>query len=402
MDKNLSPLHLIPSDLSIGDKDLFQCAETHGTPCYVYDLKWVSKRWRELKVILPDGSKLCYSVKANPNYRIIETLNAIGSHFDAASIGEIRMLLKLGVNPQKIYYIAPGKLLKDIKEAILAGIKAIVVDSPGELTKVVEATKFLNWPQAIMFRLNPGKRSRGSLSMSGTTQFGMMKQEIINCWQTLLKNDKRNVICIGLHCFQGTNILDSRRIGEEFRRALVEFSDIGEQVGKTPQYVDVGGGFGSPIHTEEHSIDISDLRKELTSVFATYEKRFANSTYLFESGRYIVGGGGVFLTRVSDVKELYGIRYAILDGGINCYGGIWRTSAFRPPPIRVLSSNRPQSVVTLCGPLCTPFDILAHSVELPTVDIGDLVAIYHAGAYQYTASPGRFLSFGFPVEVCIG
>jgi diaminopimelate decarboxylase len=268
MDKNFSPLHLIPNDLSIGDKDLFQCAEAHGTPCYIYDLKWVSKRWHELKEILPDGAELCYSMKTNPNHRIIETLNAIGSHFDAASIGEISRLLELGVNPQKVYYIAPGKLLKDIEEAILAGVKTIVVDSPGEVTKVVKAADLLNRPQAIMFRLNPGKRSRGSLSMAGSTQFGMMKQDIMNCWQTLLKNDKGNVTCIGLHCFQGTNIFDSRHIGEEFRRALVDFSDIAEQVGTIPQYVDVGGGFGSPIHAENRPIDIADLRRELTSVFS--------------------------------------------------------------------------------------------------------------------------------------
>ncbi len=143
-------------------------------------------------------------------------------------------------------------------------------------------------------------------------------------------------------------------------------------------------------------------RLMLVAVFSKYVKRFAGSTYLFESGRYVVGGGGVFLTRVCDVKELFGVKYAILDGGINCYGGLGRTSAFRSPPIRVLSDNRPPEVVTLCGPLCTPFDILAHNIELPAVDVGDLVAIYNAGAYQCTASPGRFLGFGYPVEVCVG
>ena len=179
------------------------------------------------------------------------------------------------------------------------------------------------------------------------------------------------------------------------------FVEITEQVGTIPQYLDVGGGFGSPVHDEDCPIDTEELNIEINTVFSMYMKKFPKSTYLFESGRYIVGGSGVFLTRVCDVKKLFGIKYVILDGGINCYGGFARTSAFRPPPIRVLSEKRALEIVTLCGPLCTPFDILANNIELPTVNVGDLIAIYNAGAYNFSASPANFLSFKQAHEVCI-
>ncbi|CCO22293.1 alanine racemase [Maridesulfovibrio hydrothermalis] len=389
------------NNLSITDNDLLQSAEIHGTPCYIYDLRWISNQWKELKKILPDGSELCYSVKANPNCEIINILNNIGSHFDAASVNEIELLISSGVEPNKIYYIAPGKSRSDIRGAIKNNIKAIVIDSPKELHKIIEASENMGKPQEVMFRLNPGERSYGSLSMAGATQFGMSKEEIVVCWKEL-RNRYPFIKCIGLQCYQGTNILDEKLLISEFGKVLNDFSDITGVLNEVPLLLDIGGGFGSPFSMEEHPLDLMELKAGLTAVVSPHSRKFQNSQYIFESGRYIVGGGGIFLTRIRDVKELSNRKYVIIDGGIHCFGGLGRTNAFRPPPIRILRSKETRvESVTLCGPSCTPLDVIAHNVKLPSPKEGDLLAIYNAGAYQQSASPGRFLSFGFPTEVCL-
>ena len=59
------------------------------------------------------------------------------------------------------------------------------------------------------------------------------------------------------------------------------------------------------------------------------------------------------------------------------------------------------SVWTVTGPLCTPNDTLAKAVKLPDVVPGDLLAVELSGAYGPTASPGLFLSHGFPAEVLL-
>ena len=53
----------------------------------------------------------------------------------------------------------------------------------------------------------------------------------------------------------------------------------------------------------------------------------------------------------------------------------------------------------MAGPLCTPGDVLLKDVELPAVKKGDLIVLLNTGAYGLSASPGKFLSHGFPSEV---
>jgi diaminopimelate decarboxylase len=48
---------------------------------------------------------------------------------------------------------------------------------------------------------------------------------------------------------------------------------------------------------------------------------------------------------------------------------------------------------TVCGPLCTPLDVLAREALLPAdVQPGNIVAIGQSGAYGASASPAGFLS----------
>jgi diaminopimelate decarboxylase len=52
-------------------------------------------------------------------------------------------------------------------------------------------------------------------------------------------------------------------------------------------------------------------------------------------------------------------------------------------------ANEEASVV---GCLCTPLDMIADEVMLPDTDVGDLIAVFCAGAYGLSASPQSFLS----------
>ncbi|MGO4749962.1 diaminopimelate decarboxylase, partial [Streptomyces sp. 2MCAF27] len=48
-----------------------------------------------------------------------------------------------------------------------------------------------------------------------------------------------------------------------------------------------------------------------------------------------------------------------------------------------------------------PEDTLARGVPLPDLAPGDVLAVLRSGAYGPTASPGLFLSHGFPAEVLV-
>ena len=56
---------------------------------------------------------------------------------------------------------------------------------------------------------------------------------------------------------------------------------------------------------------------------------------------------------------------------------------------------------TVVGCLCTPMDKLADKAGFPRADVGDLVAIFCAGAYGASASPAMFLGHGPAHEMLI-
>ena len=55
-------------------------------------------------------------------------------------------------------------------------------------------------------------------------------------------------------------------------------------------------------------------------------------------------------------------------------------------------------IVTIAGNLCTAVDVIAEGITLPTLEVGDLVAVTNAGAYAATLSPTRFSSHPAPQE----
>ena len=50
----------------------------------------------------------------------------------------------------------------------------------------------------------------------------------------------------------------------------------------------------------------------------------------------------------------------------------------------------------LCGSLCTTGDVLVRDVELPCLQVGDVLAFENVGAYTVTEGIGLFLSHALP------
>ena len=91
--------------------------------------------------------------------------------------------------------------------------------------------------------------------------------------------------------------------------------------------------------------------------------------------------------------------------GIHCHMAATGIGSFvkRNFPIQTISvhnyKNISKQTYNIAGPLCTPGDLLAQQIELPEIHAGDLIMVEQSGAYGLSASPGRFLSHGFPAEV---
>jgi diaminopimelate decarboxylase len=180
--------------------------------------------------------------------------------------------------------------------------------------------------------------------------------------------------------------------------------------------VNLGGGFGVPYHAGELPLDLAPIGAALHRLVERAAVDFPEAQLVLELGRYLVAPAGRYVTRVVDRKVSRGEVFLVCDGGMNHHlaasgnlGQVLRRNfpvqVVKAPVVASLLSSPPlgsvTEVVTICGPLCTPLDVLAQRVELPVAAEGDFIVIGMSGAYGATASPRGFLSHRGPVELLV-
>jgi len=100
------------------------------------------------------------------------------------------------------------------------------------------------------------------------------------------------------------------------------------------------------------------------------------------------------------------VTYLITDGGLHhqlAASGNFGTVVRRNYPSAIATQYGSQATeeVNIVGCLCTPLDRLADAAAMPHAEVGDLVAVFCAGAYGATASPSAFLGHGPAAEILV-
>jgi diaminopimelate decarboxylase len=100
---------------------------------------------------------------------------------------------------------------------------------------------------------------------------------------------------------------------------------------------------------------------------------------------------------VIDRKTSRGETFLLCDGGMHNHlaaSGNFGQVLRRDYPVWLARDPHAPAIetVNVCGPLCTPLDVLGRQVALPRAEVGDLIAIGQSGAYGASASPSAFLS----------
>lgn len=401
------PNHLIPRSDAFSHERLTQLATRFGTPLFVYDAALLSSAMNELVSALPPIAQILYSVKANPSIAIIERFASLGAGFEIASIGELGAVLRAGGEAGRAVFVGPGKRDGEIQSAAMQGLGKLVAESPAEVQRIARITKDLSVQVPVLLRINPGLPQRGvagdgpGLAMGGRTQFGMTLEEALAVLQADLRHSGE-IDIEGAHAYLGTRILDHRSIIANTALILETVATLQRASGRRLRVIDVGGGFGVPCYRAEQALDLSSLRKELDRIIGRFiDSHPWTETVFFESGRFLTARSGVLICSVIDVKLRDGLTFVVLDGGAGAIGGRDGYAGARPMPVDVIGHRGPDSVMSLCGPLCTPIDRVAANVVLPTPCPGSLLVFHLAGAYSLTASAGMFLSHGCAAEVLV-
>jgi diaminopimelate decarboxylase len=388
---------------------LVDIAQRFGTPCYVYFMQDIAVRCEALRRAFARRFKISYAVKANPNAGLLQRLRAHADALDISSAGEMQRALRAGWPPQRLSFTGPGKRAQELVAAVTQGIGHIVVESVHEARAVSQIAGACGTPQDILVRLAPRRIPRGfGLNMAGKpSQFGIDEEDLDGAFAALKKLP--NLRIRGFHIYSGTQCLDAKALVEHFEICLDLFRQCARRHALTPHVLVFGSGFGIPYYPGQEAFDLGHLAARVNPALDALlqDDRFRHAVCMLETGRYLVGEAGIFVTRVIRIKVSRGTRIAICDGGMHHHlaacghlGTVIRRN-YRIFKVNASVDTGDTAAYELVGPLCTPIDTLGHAVELPTLDEGDLIGIHSSGAYGLTVSPIHFISHPPPKEIVV-
>ncbi|MBK5360425.1 diaminopimelate decarboxylase [Bacillus sp. TH44] len=318
----------------------------------------------------------------------------------------IRDNKKIGVSPERVLYLGPGKTEEEIRKVFEYGVKYFIVESLQEMQKVNNIAQEKEVTVRVGIRINPSVSAKGSkLTMGGKPrQFGMDEEQLENIFE--LEERLSNLKIVGIHVYNGTRILSSDVFIENTAYILNLAKKVQEQFHVKLDYVDIGGGMGIPYFSNESTLDLDDISDRLHAMIQEFYSSFGEEIPIFlESGRYVVGESGIYVTKVLYEKKSKNCDFLTVDGGTHHHmaAGGMGNALKKNFPIKVLNkwSDEPNTEYYISGPLCTPNDLIAKKISLPKSQPGDYIGILNAGAYGLTASPVLFLSHHLPTEVLV-
>jgi diaminopimelate decarboxylase len=389
----------------INNEVLTHIAKQYGTPTYVYSGESLEQQYFKLKASLPKEFEVLYSMKSNPSVGVCQLLLNAGSGVEVASSGELYTALYAGFKPENIAFAGPGKTYEELEYAITTDVYCISVESVHEAALINEIGINKSKKVNIALRINPDFNfSSANLKMAGvSSQFGIDSTLL----PTVIKSVKKmtNVSIIGIHIYNGSLVMDSNEIVSNMKSIFKLSSELSKKYEINLQFLNLGGGFGINYQECESPLDMDFIKQGLSDVWNTYNESFSKTRVVVESGRYLTGNCGVFLTKILYKKECKGKTYLVCDSGYTQHPSttILERYGIQRFPISVLGKDSlDESLlekVTIAGPSCTPVDIVGRDILLNKSEPEDILMITKCGAYGMTYNPLLFLSHPIPLEL---
>jgi diaminopimelate decarboxylase len=381
--------------LMVAGRSAMAWVEAHGSPLFVYDRALMNARVAATRAALQSGLDIHYAMKANPHIEVVRHMVGITDGIDIASAGELRLALDAGANPEHMSFAGPGKRLEEIDASLAAGV-LINLESQTELERVRARASHLGCKARVAVRINPAFELRGAgMRMGGRPQpFGIDEADVPAALGQL---GDAPFAFEGFHVYLGSQTLLADAVNDAQEKTLSMLARLSAMAPTPPKRLNIGGGFGIPYFPADKSLDMAAVGRGLADALARHKAALGSARIIIELGRYLVGEAGVYLTRIIDRKRSYGEIFLVTDGGLHhqlAASGNFGQVLRRNYPVVLanrMSQNGAESV-TVVGCLCTPLDRLAERIDLPIAEVGDVVAIFQAGAYGATASPAAFLS----------
>jgi len=365
--------------LVIGGCSVKDLASQFGTPLFVYDETHLRNRCREA-VGAFGHQNVVYATKAFLCRAMARLAYDEGLLLDVATGGELHVALAAGVPAEACTMHGNNKSLGELRMALTAGVRHVVVDSFDEMDRLdMLHTEGLPRPDVIL-RITPGVHAH-------THEFIATGQDDSKFGFNLGNGDAMRAVdrarrspsmhLVGVHCHIGSNVFAA----SNFAKAAEVMANFALPL-DLPELV-LGGGLGVAYTAGEEAPTIGQWGNVLLDACQSLGVR---SRVSVEPGRAIVASAAVTLYTVGTIKHIPSVRtYVAVDGGMSdnprpvLYGSGYE--AFLPRDVR---AQRPMSA-RLVGKHCESGDVLIFEAALPaSVAVGDVLATPVTGAYGHS------------------
>ncbi len=344
-----------------------------GSPLLIVDCQRVRTQYRKLRKALP-GVDLHYALKPLPHPAVVRAIVDEGGWLDLATTGEVQLAASLGIDPARCIHTHPIKRERDIHNALEYGITTLVADNPDEVRKLRPYAGRVALLLRVSFR-HPGAVCDLS------RKFGCDPEAALELAR-LAAREGLNVSGLSFHV--GSQAADAAKHVEAIEVcARLLAAARRERLGACDT-LDIGGGF--PIDYTEPAADIGRYCAPMRRALARLPRRVR---VIAEPGRYLAGPAAIGVATVMGRAQREGHWWYYLDDGVyGSYSGQLYDHARYP-----LSAMRtgPLLPSVLAGPTCDGIDVIAEHLQLPRLNIGDLIVGRQMGAYTWsTASTFNF------------
>jgi diaminopimelate decarboxylase len=351
------------------------------------------------------GCEVFYSYKTNPVVGVLRLLHAAGIGAEVISPYEFWLALRLGVPPASIVYNGPGKSDESLRTAIELGIQTINCNHREEVGRVAALARGLKRRARIGIRVATGE---GWSAQFGAPAIG---GDALAAFAEASARPELEVV--GLHVHRGGMIRTEAETVAFVGSVLAFAAEVEGRLGCRLEILNFGGSLGLatvdalsartfrmnralhsavPLPESVGALSIERYVEVLLGLVDQHYRRVRRPRprIFLEPGRAMTGNTQMLLAQVLTTKELEGVRFAVLDAGINLAESV-RSEYHQVLPVN--RSGAPATRVhTLVGPICSPGDTLYPAIRLPELVPGDSLAIMDAGAYFVPFST----SFSFP------
>lgn len=354
---------------TLTESEIRGLAARFGSPLLVVDCEQVRRQYHSLRAALP-GVDLHYALKPLPHAAVVACLRDEGAFFDLATTGEVELVKAQGIPAERCIHTHPIKRDSDIRDALRYGVKTFVVDNPDEIRKFGRYRKRAELLIRVSFR-SP------DAVVDLSRKFGCEPGAVLG----LIEQARRMGIRVrGLSFHVGSQATEPTKYVEAIRACTNLIAEALLAGLPSLDILDIGGGF--PVAYNEAVTPIDQFCAPIREALS---KLPSHIRVIAEPGRFIAAPAAIAISSVMGKAKRDGRWWYYLDDGLyGSYSGQLFDHARYP--VATLRQEGELFPSVLAGPTCDSIDVIDDNIQLPELEVGDLIVGRMMGAYTWASA----------------